>query len=305
MSTRLLSIAIAITVISLSIILPGCTVVENKIAVIPLNGPVQTEAGGLLFFMGSAITPQLVRSQLEKARTDWAIKAVVLQIESPGGSVAACQEILTQIEKMEKPVVVSFGSIAASGGYYIATKADKIVALPGTLTGSIGVISQIPNIKGLYNKFGIDIEVFKGGKYKDMYAGLRELTPEERELMQEMTDLFYDQFVDAVAEGRGLSKEKVRDIATGQLYTGEQAQELGLVDELGGLDSAIDLASKLAGVTNPEVVYYRHEAPSLINSLFGMSLKRLTDLVHAQLLGAENLIIIETLNNRYPQPSYR
>ncbi len=305
MSTRLLSIAIAITVISLSIILPGCTVVENKIAVIPLNGPVQTEAGGLLFFMGNAITPQLVRSQLEKARADWAIKAVVLQIESPGGSVAACQEILTQIEKMEKPVVVSFGSIAASGGYYIATKADKIVALPGTLTGSIGVISQIPNIKGLYNKLGIEVEVFKGGKYKDMYAGLRELTPEERELMQEMTDLFYDQFVDAVAEGRGLSKEKVRDIATGQLYTGEQAQELGLVDEIGGLDSAIDLASKLAGVTNPEVVYYRHEAPSLLNSLFGMSLKRLTDLVYAQLLGAENLIIIETLNNRYPQPSYR
>lgn len=305
MSTRLLSIAIAITVISLSIILPGCTVVENKIAVIPLNGPVQTEAGGLLFFMGNAITPQLVRSQLEKARADWAIKAVVLQIESPGGSVAACQEILTQIEKMEKPVVVSFGSIAASGGYYIATKADKIVALPGTLTGSIGVISQIPNIKGLYNKLGIDVEVFKGGKYKDMYAGLRELTPEEQELMQEMTDLFYDQFVDAVAEGRGLSKEKVRDIATGQLYTGEQAQELGLVDELGGLDSAIDLAGKLAGVTNPEVVYYRHEAPSLLNSLFGMSLKRLTDLVQAQLLGAENLIIIETLNNRYPQPSYR
>ena len=206
---------------------------------------------------------------------------------------------------MEKPVVVSFGSIAASGGYYIATKADKIVSLPGTLTGSIGVISQIPNIKGLYNKLGIEVEVFKGGKYKDMYAGLRELTPEERELMQEMTDLFYDQFVDAVAEGRGLSKEKVRDIATGQLYTGEQAQELGLVDELGGLDSAIDLASKLAGVTNPEVVYYRHEAPSLLNSLFGMSLKRLTDLVYAQLLGAENLIIIETLNNRYPQPSYR
>jgi len=287
------------------IALAGCNVVESKVAVIPLSGPVQSEAGGFLFFTGSAITPQLVRSQLDRARADWSVKAVVLHIESPGGSAAACQEILTQIEKLDKPIVVSFGSVAASGGYYIASKADKIVALPATLTGSIGVISQIPNIKGLYNKLGIDVDVFKGGKYKDMYAGLRELTPEERELMQKITDQFYEQFVQTVAEGRGLDVEKVRSLATGQLYTGEQARELGLVDELGGLDTAIDLAGKLAGVDKPRVEYYRREAPSLLSSLLGLSLKRLQGILEVQLLGAENMIILQTLSNPYPQPEYR
>lgn len=305
MNRRALLMAIISLALFLFITLTSCTAMENKIAIISLNGPVQTETGGILFFTGSAITPQIVRNQLEKASADWAIKAIILRIESPGGSVAACQEILKQIEKTRKPIVVSFGSIAASGGYYIATKADKIVALPGTLTGSIGVISQVPNIQGLYNKLGIDVEVFKGGKYKDMYSGLRELTPEEHEIMQNMTDIFYDQFIDAVAEGRGLTQEAVRDIATGQLYTGEQAKDLGLIDELGGLDTAIDLAGKIAGVTKPEVVYYRQEAPSLLNSLLGMSLKRIDQLLQVQLIGAENLVILEALGNPYPQPSYR
>ena len=305
MYRRSLLMALITIVLFLSIVLTSCTTIENKIAVISLNGPVQTETGGFLFFTVNAITPQLVRSQLDKANTDWAIKAIVLRIESPGGSVAACQEIVKQIEKTKKPIVVSFGSIAASGGYYIATKADKIVALPGTLTGSIGVISQIPNIQGLYNKLGINVEVFKGGKYKDMYAGLRELTPEERELMQNLTNIFYNQFIDAVAEGRGLNKETVEDIATGQLYTGEQAKVLGLVDELGGLDTAVDLAGKLAGVTNPEVVYYRPEAPSLLNSLLGMSLERMNKLRGIPLLDVENILLLEALENPYPQPSYR
>jgi protease-4 len=291
--------------LSLASAVSGCSVVENKVAVIPLSGPVQSEAGGFLFFAGSAITPQLVRSQLDKARADWSIKAVVLQIESPGGSVAACQEILTQIEKMDKPIVVSFGAVAASGGYYIASKADKIIALPGTLTGSIGVISQVPNIEGLYRKLGIEMEVFKGGKYKDMYAGLRELTQEERGLMQKMTDQFYDQFVIAVAEGRGISEEKVRSLATGQLYTGKQAKELGLVDELGGLDAAIDLAGKLAGVEKPQVEYYRRETPSLLSSLLGVNLKHFQGLLEIQSLGAENMVILQTLSNPYPQPEYR
>jgi protease-4 len=305
MRKGVLLIILVSLVLSLATVLSGCSAVENKVAVIPLSGPVQSEAGGFLFFTGSAITPQLVRSQLDKARADWSVKAVVLQIESPGGSVAACQEILTQIEKMDKPIVVSFGAIAASGGYYIASKADKIIALPGTLTGSIGVISQIPNIEGLYDKLGIEVEVFKGGKYKDMYAGIRELVPEERELMQKMTDQFYDQFVITVAEGRGLSEEKVRSLATGQLYTGNQAKELGLVDELGGLDAAIDLAGKLAGVEKPQVEYYRRETPSLLSSLLGVSLRRFQGLLEMQSLGAENMVILQTLSNPYPQPEYR
>jgi len=301
---------VLITIMAILVILPAtslaCAIggVQDKVAVITLSGPVQTAPTGL-FFPGSAITPQLVRSQLERAREDGAVKAVVLQVESPGGSVAACQEILLEMEQLEKPVVVAFGTVAASGGYFISATADRIVALPGTLTGSIGVISQIPNIKGLYEKLGIEMEVFTAGKYKDMYAGVRELTPEERELLQEMTDQMYDQFVQVVADGRGLSQEKVRTLATGQLYTGEQALDLGLVDELGGLTTAIDLAASLAGIEEPEVEYYKRETPSLLSSLLELNWQKLQNLIQLQSVGAEGLILLETLSNPYPQPQYR
>ena len=282
----------------------SCSITENKVAVISLNGPIQSESSGFLFG-GSVISPQFVRNQLEKAKNDVAVKAIVLQIESPGGSVAACQEILNEIERVEKPIVVSFGTVAASGGYYISTKADKIVALPGTLTGSIGVISEMPNLKGLYQKLGIEMEVFIAGKHKDMYAGLRELTPEEKVIMQEMTDQLYDQFVQVVVNGRGMSEEKVRDLATGQLYTGVEAKELGLVDELGGLNKAIDLAASLAGIEKPKVEYYKPAVPSLLSTLLGMSWQKLHSVIQVQSLGAEGIILLDTLSNPYPQPEYR
>lgn len=283
----------------------ACNVgVSDKVAVIPLNGPIQSERTGL-FSTGSVISPQLVRSQLERAKNDIAVKAIVLQIESPGGSVAACQEILGEIDRVEKPIVVSMGIVAASGGYYVSAKSDKIVALPGTLTGSIGVIAEVPNMKGLYEKLGIEMEVFTAGKYKDMYAGIRELTQEERVIMQEMTDQLYDQFVQVVVQGRGLSEEKVRELATGQLYTGAQAKDLGLVDELGGLNTAINLAASLAGIEKPQVEYYKREAPSLLSTLLGMNLQRLQSLIHVQPLGVEGIILLETLSNPYPQPEYR
>jgi protease-4 len=285
-------------------VLTACTIGANKVAVIPLNGPIQSERTGL-FSSGSVISPQLVRSQLERAKNDVAVKAIVLQIESPGGTVAACQEILNELGRVEKPVVVSMGTVAASGGYYISAKAKKIVALPGTLTGSIGVIAELPNMKGLYEKLGIEMKVFTAGKYKDMYAGLRELTPEEQLIMQEITNQLYDQFVQVVVEGRGLSEEKVRSLATGQLYTGVQAKELGLVDELGGLNTAIDLAASLAGIKKPKVEYYRREAPSLLSTLLGMNLQKLQNLIQVQPIGVEGIILLETLDNPYPQPEYR
>jgi protease-4 len=282
----------------------SCSIAENKVAVISLSGPIQSESSGFLFG-GSVISPQFVRNQLEKAKNDVAVKAIVLQIESPGGSVAACQEILNEIERVKKPIVVSFGTVAASGGYYISTKADKIVALPVTLTGSIGVISEMPNLKGLYQKLGIEMEVFIAGKHKDMYAGLRELTPEEKVIMQEMTDQLYDQFVQVVVNGRGMSEEKVRDLATGQLYTGVEAKELGLVDELGGLNKAIDMAASLAGIEKPKVEYYKREAPSLLSTLLEMGWQKLHSIIQVQSLGAEGIILLETLSNPYPQPEYR
>ena len=302
---RKVAIIISIAaLIALGAMSTSCSIVKNKVAVISLSGPVQMDSSGL-FFGGSVISPEFVRSQLKRAKDDTAVKAIVIQVESPGGSAAASQEILEEIEKVEKPIVVSFGDLAASGGYYISAKADKIVALPATLTGSIGVISEMPNLKGLFEKLGIKIEVFTSGKHKDMYAGLRELTPEEKVIMQEMTDQLYDQFIQVVAEGRNLSEEKVRELATGQLYTGVQAKELGLVDELGGLNTAIDLAASLAGIEKPEVEYYKPEASSLLNTLLGMGLQKLRSVIQVQSLGAEGILLLESLSNPYPQPEYR
>jgi protease-4 len=302
---RKVAIIISIaTLIALGAMSTSCSIVKNKVAVISLSGPVQMDSSGL-FFGGSVISPEFVRSQLKRAEDDTAVKAIVIQVESPGGSAAASQEILEEIEKVEKPIVVSFGDLAASGGYYISAKADKIVALPATLTGSIGVISEMPNLKGLFEKLGIKMEVFTAGKHKDMYAGLRELTPEEKVIMQEMTDQLYDQFIQVVAEGRNLSEEKVRELATGQLYTGVQAKELGLVDELGGLNTAIDLAASLADIEKPEVEYYKPEASSLLDTLLGMGLQKLRGVIQVQSLGAEGILLLEALSNPYPQPEYR
>ncbi|MGB5925727.1 MAG: signal peptide peptidase SppA [Dehalococcoidia bacterium] len=272
----------------------------DKVAVIPLSGSITT--GDSSSSSGSTITPGLVRNYLAKAESDKAVKAIVFRIESSGSEVEPCQEILLEIERAKetKTIVVSMGGMAASGGYYISTPADKIVALPTTMTGSIGVISSAVNVKGLLEKLGIEIEIFKGGKYKDMYWGLRELKPEEKEIMQEMVDEYYEQFIEVVAERRGLGKDDVRDLATGQLYSGSKAKELGLVDELGDLDTAIDLAMELAGIETAIVKYYRPPRLTL------WSLLGLVDVIKASIsgLGAEDMILLEILNHNYPQPLF-
>ena len=295
---KVIIIGLAMLLLVVMLIPTSCIPAGDKIAVIPLSGTIATQSS----FFGSVITPELVKEQLDRAEKDVVVKAIVLRVESPGGVVAPCQEILEEIEKVKqiKPIVVSMGSMAASGGYYISCEADKIVALSGTLTGSIGVISQIPNVEGLYEKLGIKMQTFKGGKYKDMYSGMRELTPEEKEIMQQLTDEYYEQFIEVVAEGRELSKEKVRSLATGQLYSGTEAKELGLVDELGGLDTAIDLAAELAGIEAPEVEYYQQPKPSL-RSLLGLA-----DAIQMRLLGlsGEDIVLLQTLSHTYPTPQY-
>jgi protease-4 len=271
----------------------------DKIVVIPLSGTITT---GDYSSSSSTITPGLVRDYLSRVEKDKAVKAIVLRIESPGGEIEPCQEILLEIERVKEtmPIVVSMGGTVASGGYYISTQADKIVALPTTQTGSIGVISQLVNVEGLLEKLGIQIETFKGGKYKDMYWGFRELTPEEEEIMQAMVDEYYEQFIDVVAEGRGISKEEVRNLATGQLYSGTKARELGLVDELGDLDTAINWALKLAGLETATVEYY--QPPRLtIWSLLG-----LVDAIKTKISGlsAQDIILLEVLSHNYPQPLF-
>jgi protease-4 len=301
---KYVAIACLMALLVFVVLSASCSFAKNKVAVISLSGPIQSESSSFLFG-GSAITPESVRTELDRAKKDDNVKAIVLQINSPGGSVAASQEIVNMMEQVKKPIVVSMGDLAASGGYYISAGREKIVALPGTLTGSIGVISEMPNLQGLFNKLGIDMQVFISGKHKDMYAGFRDLTPEEKAIVQSMTDQLYEQFIQVVVKGRNLSEDKVRQLATGQLYTGVEAKELGLVDELGGLQTAIDSAADLAGISKPEVEYYRPQTPSLLDSLIGMGWQKLSSLIQPTSFSAQDIILLETLTNPYPQPEYR
>ncbi len=226
-----------------------------KVAVVYITGPLGFSQGGV-----SAGAEQVLK-QLEKAAADAAVRAVVLRINSPGGSAAASQEIYRQVLKLKaagKKIVASFGDIAASGGYYVAVAADKIVANPATITGSIGVIATVPNLEELYAKIGYREQVFKSGPHKDMLSPGRPVTPEERRIISRIVAETYDDFMRAVARGRNMPLERVRELADGRIYTGAQAKELGLVDALGGLEDALDLAARLAGIRGkPRVVTYR------------------------------------------------
>ena len=193
---------------------------------------------------------RLVR-ELGEHGEDPSIRAVVVRIQSPGGVVGPTQEIYDAILRMRtqgKPVVASMGSVAASGGYYLAAAATRIVANPGTLTGSIGVILQLAEIEGLLRKVGVRYEVIKSGRFKDSASFARPMTSEERAVLQTVLDDMHDQFVTAIAEGRGMPKGRIRALADGRVYSGRMAKELGLVDALGGLDEAIRLAGELGGI---------------------------------------------------------
>jgi protease-4 len=190
-----------------------------------------------------------------------AIKAVVLRVNSPGGVVAPTQEIFSAIQrarKAGKPVVATLGAVAASGGYYVAAAADRIYANPGTLTGSIGVVMQMANIEGLLKKVGVEYVVVKAGAYKDVGNFARTMSPEERKMLQALLDDVYSQFVDAVAEGRGLERKEVLAFAEGRIYSGQQALALKMVDEMGGFEDAVEAAGKLANIPGrPKLVYPR------------------------------------------------
>ena len=298
-ATRWPIVLTIVVALILTVSLSGCMVEKGKVAVIPLSGTIAgVSQQGLLTTGG--ISPELVRGYLKKAESDGGVKAVVLRIDSPGGSAAASQEIASEIRRFKddtgKPVVVSMGDVAASGGYYISVYADKIVANPGTLTGSIGVISQFIYIEGLLEKLGLEMETIKAGEHKDM--GIRPLTDEERQIMQDITDDLYEQFLVAVAEGRSLPVADVETLATGQLYTGEQALALGLIDELGGVDRAIELATSLAGITAPEVEEYSTSA-SLFERLLG-GLPRPSSLLFPE----DELLFLRMLEGWQGMPRY-
>ena len=225
-----------------------------KVAVVEVEGVIGAVAD-------RGLDPDSVVRTLGEYRDDPAIRAVVLRINSPGGVVAPTQEIFTAVRRLreaKKPVVASLGSVAASGGYYVAVAADRIYANPGTLTGSIGVVMQLANVEGLLKKVGVEYVVVKAGAYKDVGNFARPMTPEERRILQALLDDVYDQFIAAVADGRGLQTKDVRAFAEGRIYSGRQAQGLKMVDDLGGLEDAIEAAAKMAGLPpRPKVIYPR------------------------------------------------
>ncbi|HEY7317860.1 MAG TPA: signal peptide peptidase SppA [Candidatus Binatia bacterium] len=213
---------------------------------------------GVLQIEGTIDDSRSVTDELKRFKEAPWIKAVVVRIDSPGGAVAPTQEIFDELQKAKKkkPFIASMGSMATSGGYYVASACDKIIANPGTLTGSIGVIMQLSNVEELMKKVGVKGYNIKSGVNKDIGSPFQPLSPEGKEILQSLVDNVHSQFVAAVAMGRGMSEAQVRKLADGRVYSGAQAKELGLVDQFGTLDDAIELAAKRGGLEENPTVYY-------------------------------------------------
>jgi protease-4 len=220
-----------------------------------------------------------ITEQIEEFSRNDSIVAVVLRIDSPGGGVAASQEIYNAVVdlKKKKKVIASMGSVAASGGLLIACGADKIVANPGTITGSISAIMQFANIEELLKKVGLKSSVVKSGKYKDIGSPLREMIPEEKKIIQDLVDDIYNQFVDVIVRDRKLPREQVMQIADGRIFSGRQAREYGLVDSLGDMGSAARLACQLAGKEGKyDLVFPRKKRSSVFDYIFESAANQLS-----------------------------
>jgi protease-4 len=222
---------------------------------------------GLVEITGTMVSPTPVVDQIVGFAKDENIRAIIVRIESPGGIVAAAQEIYAELRKVRdagKPVVASMGGVAASGGYYVACGADSIIANPGTLTGSIGVIMSFPNTEELFKRIGIGFEVIKTGEYKDTGSFARSMTQAERQLLGGLLEDVYDQFITVVSEERNIDIDEVRAFSDGRLLTGRQAYNLGLVDRLGDFRDAVLMAGELAGIRGePTLVRPRKRAIGL------------------------------------------
>ena len=241
---------------------------------VPSFGLDQGSRVGVVEVRGVIMDSKRTLKQLRKFVKDKRIKGIVIRVDSPGGAVGPSQEIYDAVirAREKKPVVASFGSVAASGGYYIAAATEKIVSNPGTITGSIGVIMQFTNLQKLYGWAKIARFNIKSGKFKDTGSDSREMTAEERQIMQDLVDNAHSQFVRAVAKGRNLSVEAVKMLATGQIYTGEQAKGLKLVDEMGGLKEAGELIAELADFEGEPVLVYPKKRRKRFLENFGSSI---------------------------------
>jgi protease-4 len=245
-----------------------------KVAVLPVEGLLlsgESEISLTMDVTGSRTVSRLLR----RAAQDAQIRALVVYVDSPGGSAAAAQEIFEAIQRFKnrtgRPVVAAMGDVAASGGYYVAAAADKIYALPSTLTGSIGAIWQSVNMEKLLAQLGIRAETLKAGRFKDTGSLFRPMTPQERELLQQLLNDVHEQFIADVAKGRRLPVAKVRAVADGRILTGRMALKVGLVDELGALDDAIQFARRQANLPADAPIVTLKERRSLFDRFFGVA----------------------------------
>jgi protease-4 len=240
----------------------------DAVAIVRVEGAITSSDSSE--FTGAA-TSGVVIADLEAAAEDDSVKAVVLRVDSPGGTVTGSSQIYEVIRDYEKPVVVSMAGLAASGGYQISAPADYIFARPDTFTGSIGVILTLFNAEKLIDEIGLDVILFTSGPNKSMGSTWEDITPEQQQIFEALIDESYEEFVKIVADGRGMGMETVRELADGRIYSGRQAVDNGLVDELGNLDDAIAKAAALGGISGePRIVEYEH-LPGLSQLLLGAS----------------------------------
>ena len=238
------------------------------------------EKVGIIEIKGVIADSKNVIYHLKRFREDKSIRAIVLRIDSPGGGVGPSQEIYREIKKTAdlKKIITSMGAVAASGGYYIAAGTDGIVANPGTITGSIGVIMGFTNFQELFRKIGLVPVVVKSVEYKDLGSPVRDMTEDERKILKDLSINIHKQFVTAISEGRKMDLSKVKSIADGRIFSGEQAKELGLVDRLGNLEDAIEWAGRMAGIKGKiSSVYAPEKKTSFLKYLIESSMKEFAD----------------------------
>lgn len=268
-----LSVLVLLCCLGTLVVLTGGRMDTVKVSAFPSDGVALVEINGVIASNPQsyplALTGQALIETLRRADRDPQVRAILLYIDSPGGDVVASDEVYKALKSLEKPVVAYLGEIAASGAYYIACGADKIVAHPASLTGSIGVIVEMPNAQKLMEKLGVEMVVIKSGPHKDEGSFYRGLTEEEKAYWQALVEKVHQMFVEVVAKERGLPEEKVKSIADGRVFLGEEAFRLGLVDELGNFDDALKLAGELGGIKGqPRLIRYR-AIPGLLESLLG------------------------------------
>lgn len=232
----------------------------NRIAVLDINGTIQDTGNVTSLFASEGYNHRTFMEKLEQVKEDDTVKAVVIRVNTPGGGVVESAEIHDKIVEIQteakKPVYISMGSMAASGGYYVSAPAHKIFASPETLTGSLGVIMQGYNFAGLAEKYGVEFVTIKSGPYKDIMSATRDMTEEEKGILQSMISNSYEGFVDVIAEGREMTEEQVKKIADGRIYDGRQAKELGLIDDFGYFEDVVEAVKKEQKISDAQVVSY-------------------------------------------------